>query len=229
MEKLTQLLEAGKITQEEFNALDAEYKKQKEIIDSLRKENASWRTKNRDIKGTVDEYKRIAQTIGDKFGVDLSEEEGIDKMKEILSEFDPSKKVDEAKVRELEARLNRISKEKEEAQKSAEAERENRLKLAKQTALNRELQKYKLLNFDLTSYYLQQKVVIDEDGKPMFKEDDGVMVPLEEGVKRYVENTDGVLDRGSVGGSGMSSGSISKIIDSGNMSAKEILAAAQKK
>ena len=182
-QKISELLEAGKISQEAANELDAEVSKE---LKKLRDENASWRTK----------YNELSQNVE---AVTKTKDELEEKLKSIDERIKKAKEEGKAElVSELEAQKT----EQEQLKANLEAIQSENKKLKLQTALQKELSKYDVLDRDVVFDSLSLRVEVADDGVK-FKDGDTVL-PLEDGVKKFFETKPNLLK--AQGGSGSGAG-----------------------
>jgi len=225
MDFLKKLLEAGKITQEEYDSIVSEFEAKEQLISELRKEAAGKRIKLKETNKTLETFKKIIQDIGDKLGVDIDDEEGVEKLQEVLKNFDPTKKVDVTKIKEYEAKLNRALKEKEELEKRYQEEHHRRIDVLKNVEIQRALGKFDVFDREVVGEYIKRQVELDEDGKVKFKADDGVLLDLEEGLKDFFSKKPNLLKAQGQEGSGTPPNSISAVLKQ-SKNADDVLRAA---
>ena len=224
LDKLKGLLDAGKITQEVYDLLTGEFNTIIGQRDSARSEAAERRIKLKEASEKLTSLKGVLHLVGDKVGVDIDEDEGIEELKGKLESFDP-KKVDDTKVQELEARLKRLTKEKEETITKLKTEAEQKARILKQKELASALAKQKVFDPDVISYKLEANVEFDESGKAKFRTEDGILVDLDEGVKEIVEKHPNWKIGQGQPGSGFKTGTITETLKTSN-DADDILKAA---
>ncbi len=227
MDFLKKLLEAGKITQEEYDEAMAEIEVYKNQVKEARGEAAKRRVKLKELEAQLNKLKSIVQTLGDKFGVDLDEDEkAFEKLKEELEELGKEGKTDLNKLRELEAKLKRLEKEKNEVFTKYEQEANLRKQILIDNAIQKALNEFPVFDKEVVGTYVKQNVTLDdESGEPRFKTKDGVLLDLKEGLKEFFETKPNLLKGQGTPGSGVETGSISSVLKT-STNADDILRAA---
>jgi len=226
MDFLKRLLEAGTITQEEYNSAVAEIETLKGQVKSAREEAAQRRILIKDLKKKEEIFKNLLQDVGDKFGIaDVENEEEIEELKEQIANLDLSKKVDVTKLAELEAKLKRAEKEKTEYLSKFKQEANLRKQFLISNSVQKALDAFDVFDKDVVGDYVSKKVVLEEDGKVKFKADDGVLLDLSEGLKDFFAKKPSLLKAQGQGGSGTPPNSIAATLKTSN-NAQDILKAA---
>ncbi|BAF69585.1 hypothetical protein [Nitratiruptor sp. SB155-2] len=196
-QKLQEMLEAGKISEEVAKALDDEIGK---ALKDVRDEAASWRVKYKELQQN---YEEVAKSK-EKLEAELSSlDEKIQKAKE------------EGKnelVKELEAERN----EKEELTKRLSELEASARNLRIENELSRALSKfeYEPIDSEIVADFLKSRHIDVVDGEIRFKKGDELM-PLEEGLKAIVEERPNLFKAKGNPGSGIES------TQSGNWSKKK--------
>jgi len=226
MDFLKKLLEAGKIDQETYDSLTGEYETLKSQRDDARREAAQRRVKLKDLQKKEDVFKSILQNVGDKFGIDIDEDdEGIEKLREQISNLDLSKKVDIDKLKELEAKLKRAEKDKGEFLSKYEQEANLRKQFLIENAIQKALGDFEVFDKEVVGNFVSRNVVVDDDGKVKYKDSDGLTIDLKEGLKTFFEQKPNLLKGQGQGGSGTPPNNISAALKQSN-NAQDILKAA---
>ena len=226
MDFLKKLLEAGKIDQETYDSLTGEYETLKSQRDDARREAAQRRVKLKDLQKKEDVFKSILQNVGDKFGIDIDEDdEGIEKLREQISNLDLSKKVDIDKLKELEAKLKRAEKDKGEFLSKYEQEANLRKQFLIENAIQKALSDFEVFDKEVVGNFVSRNVVVDDDGKVKYKDSDGLTIDLKEGLKTFFEQKPNLLKGQGQGGSGTPPNNISAALKQSN-NAQDILKAA---
>jgi hypothetical protein len=226
MDKLKDLLESGKITQEVYDALTAEFNRLISQRDEARREAAERRVKLKELKDKSGAIEKLIQEVGDKLGVDLSEEDSISKLEAELSKLGGVKKEDLDKLREYEAKYKRLAKEREELEAKLQKEHFEKISILKKKELGSKLSKFEVVDRDAAEALLDSRIVIEDDGSVKFKTKDGVAVGLEEGLEEFFKEEKPNLLKGyGKPGSGVESGGVLGTLRNSN-NADDILKAA---
>jgi len=179
--KLQQLLEAGKISKEAAEALDAEISLE---LKKLRDESASWRVKYQDLNKNYESISKTKEELEAKLSnfdkeIQKAKDEG---KSELVKELEKER----TQIQELQANLENISK-------------ENRA-LKVQSGIDRALQNYEVIDKELVSSYIRNLVEFKDDNLK-FKKGDSLL-DLEEGLKSFFEDKAHLLKSKGQGGSG---------------------------
>ncbi len=225
MDKLKDLLEAGKISQEVYDLLSGEFGKVISQRDAARTEAADRRVKLKELKEKADTAGKLVQGLADKFGVDLEDENAITALKDKLEEIGNIKDEDINKLKEFEAKFKRVERERNELEEKLQREQAAKVSILKQKELGTKLSKYDVIDRETTEAYLDSRIVVEEDGIK-FKTKDGVLVGLDDGLEEFFKEEKPNLLKGfGKEGSGVQGGGITAALRNSN-NADDILKAA---
>ncbi len=183
--KLKVLLEAGKITQELANELDAE------IATALKErndENASLRVELKEIK------QQLSEVVGSK-----------EELERKIANFDDAiKKAKEDGKNELVKELETQKLEKTQALEKLEKYESQIKSLKVENAIKAQLANYKVVDGELVESYLKNFVEVDGDSVK-FKDGENLLT-LDDGLKKFFEGKPNLLQPQGNNGSGAGSG-----------------------
>ena len=185
---LTQLLEAGKITEDVAKEINGDISPE---FSKLRDESASWRVKYQDLNKSYESVSKAKDELESKLG---SFDEQIIKAKE-----DGKSEL----VKELEAQKSRL----QETQATLEAISKQNKELKIETALKSSLSKFDVVDTDLVENYLKNLVALDGDNLK-FKDGENVL-SLDEGLSKFFESKPNLLNPKGNSGSGTDNGGTS--------------------
>jgi len=184
-QKLKELLEAGKITQELADSIDSEISTALKIKNN---ESANWRVKYQDLNKS---FESISKTK--------------DELETKLSGFDDAiRKAKEDGKGELVTELETQRASMQELQSNLEVFQNENKSLKIESALNSGLSKYEAIDNELVGNYVKSRVVLDGDN---LKYKDGEnSLTLEDGLKKFFEDKPHLLKAKGNSGSGAGDG-----------------------
>ena len=180
--KIEELLEAGKLTKEVAEALDAEVST---AMKSLRDENAQYRTKNKELSQSLEEITNSKSELEKQLGdldkrIEKAREDGKG---ELVTQLE-AEKAEKDKLKET---LNAIS--------------EKNRELTIQNTIQSALSEYDVIDAELVQLAVKQHIELGEDGTAKFKNGDAIL-PVQDGLKQFFENKPQLLKSAGSGGSG---------------------------
>lgn len=202
-QKIKELLEAGKISQEVAEALDSEVSGE---LKKLRDESASWRVKYQDLNKNYEEVLSSKNNL----------EEQIKNLDEKIA-----KAKEEGKA-ELVAQLEAEKTQKEELnQKLSELENKTKnLKIENELSKALSSFEYEPVDAELVTEYLKGRFVDLVDDSVKFKKGDNLL-DLTDGLKNLVQERPNLFKAKGQGGSGAGSGNTGGVIKRSQMSDEE--------
>lgn len=187
-DKIKELLEAGKISQEVAQELDGEVSK---ALKELRDENAKYRTKAKELSQALEEV------TGSK--------EELQKQLESLDER--IAKAKEEGKQELAHRLEAERAEKDKLKATLESIEARNRELTIENAIGGVLGKFDVIDSEVVGAVLKGAVEVGESGV-MYREGDALL-PLDDGVKKFFEAKPHLLKSTGQNGSGANGGGAS--------------------
>lgn len=182
-----------KLAPEEFTGLETLVNDLTGQRDAARQESIAGR---RSLKTEVETLRSFRAAVIDRLGLD--DDATPDTLPDVRATTDAAK-VLEARVKRLETELS-----------AAKDENANLIKSGRDkdlsVALSSAIAGHDFVDADLVSTYVRARISFDDEGTPVYKTDDGKMLPLAEGVKVIAATKPHLLKAAGAGGSGYNHG-----------------------